>query len=447
MKYQYFLPFLALVTSALSVPAAAQGPTSGAGPWTMAPTAPPFCNCYTSTYGLQLPGSGVWAVRNNSQGPPGTFTNTIISSVDNGQTWQMKAYTGRNNTSMAYGVSVRDLFALDGLRAWAVTYAYPSGATEVLQTTTGAADFAAAPTQPTGQVSFLRFFDANTGIAVTRLATGATGWPLQRTTDGGLTWVPVTGLPAFVPGIQPLAVAQLGSNLWVTMEQGKVLHTADAGQTWTVATTAQDFIQLTFRDAQNGLAVGNVNTRPLFRTSDGGTTWTPVTTTGPRRLVALAAVPGSAGTYLSVGQPTSSYLDGDQPGTAISYNDGQTWQDLGGTSWLEAVAADAQGRAWASFYGYGNLAYLAAIPLASRPAQSAQLALYPNPTTGQVTLPAVGKFRQLQAYDAAGRLCLTVPVSQGAATVDLGSLPSGLYMVRLQDNGGSSVQQRLVVTR
>lgn len=446
MKPHYLLSFLALAGA--TAPPLAVAQSAASGPWAVVPTTPPFCNCgfnFTTTHRLQLAAGGtVWATRYNSGGM-GAFTSTIMGSADDGQTWQTRAYSGSYNNNNAYGGEVRDLSALDGQRAWAVLYQYPSHATQVLQTTAGAAAFAVAPAQPVGEVFFLRFFNASTGIAIVKLDASATGWPVQRTSDGGLTWVPITTLPPATAGTLPLAVTQLGSHLWATMGQGKVLHTPDAGQTWTVSSAAQDLTQLTFRDPQNGLATGTGNSHPLFRTSDGGVTWNPLTATGARRMTALAAVTGSAGTYLSVGQ--TSTLNGDQAGTAVSYNDGQTWQDLGGTDWLDGLAVDPVGRAWASFYGTGALGRFAGSPLASRPARPAQLALFPNPTTGTVALPSAGGFREVQVYDVAGRLCLTLPLGQEATTLDLANLQPGLYVVRLLGGIAGLVQQQLVVAR
>jgi hypothetical protein len=232
----------------------------------------------------------------------------------------------------------------------------------------------------------------------------------------------------------------LGTNLWMNVA-GQMLHTPDMGQTWTIS-PAPTFWDMSFRDAQHGLAYGSGAGQPLYRTADGGTTWSLVSATGLRRLRDLTAIPGTPGTYLSVG---STLIAGDRPGTAISYDDGQTWQDLGGTISLDCVTANQSGQAW-STDSY-NVYQLAAVPLATSRQRVAEWAVYPNPTTGRIHLPGAGAYRMVSLYDALGRQCYTASLGPTEKTIDLEGVKDGVYSLRLSGGTAMAQEQRLVVVR
>ncbi|PJJ47888.1 T9SS type A sorting domain-containing protein [Hymenobacter chitinivorans] len=71
--------------------------------------------------------------------------------------------------------------------------------------------------------------------------------------------------------------------------------------------------------------------------------------------------------------------------------------------------------------------------------------IYPNPTTGLVTLRWNGAARSAAVLNLLGQTVRTVPLPAGATThaLDLSALPAGVYSIRLQTAAGS-VTQRLV---
>jgi hypothetical protein len=76
--------------------------------------------------------------------------------------------------------------------------------------------------------------------------------------------------------------------------------------------------------------------------------------------------------------------------------------------------------------------------------------MFPNPSTGEVTL-AVDGLRagvQIQVLDAAGRMVWNQEgmVLQGSTVLDLSSLSTGTYNVMLSDERGVRVQ-RLAIQR
>jgi hypothetical protein len=70
--------------------------------------------------------------------------------------------------------------------------------------------------------------------------------------------------------------------------------------------------------------------------------------------------------------------------------------------------------------------------------------MYPNPTTGNVTIVRNGTaIYGLQVYDALGQLLHSVQGNKGTATVDISALPIGMYLLTLEDATGR-YQSRLV---
>ena len=80
-------------------------------------------------------------------------------------------------------------------------------------------------------------------------------------------------------------VAVHGTHIWIGTTASRVLHSADAGRTWTVTTTpvatgkATGIFSIAFRDARHGVVVGGNYTKEadaianVATTEDGGATW------------------------------------------------------------------------------------------------------------------------------------------------------------------------------
>ncbi|HLW51925.1 MAG TPA: hypothetical protein VKW06_03695 [Candidatus Angelobacter sp.] len=121
---------------------------------------------------------------------------------------------------------------------------------------------------------------------------------LFTTDDGGATWkqLPPAALPAALPKEGAFAASnsclavQGTRNVWFATGGAKVarvFHSADRGQTWSVAETpmhpandSSGIFSLYFEDSHHGSAVGGDYAHPgallapgLLRTTDGGATW------------------------------------------------------------------------------------------------------------------------------------------------------------------------------
>ncbi|MFI5237418.1 MAG: FG-GAP-like repeat-containing protein, partial [Ignavibacteriales bacterium] len=97
---------------------------------------------------------------------------------------------------------------------------------------------------------------------------------LYHTTDGGVTWIPVTD---FLGGY--ISVDVEGSNIWAANVGEIFYHSTDNGTTWTQGELPWSPVQIGDMDFYNesiGYAVGWWG--QAFRTNDGGITWEILTT-------------------------------------------------------------------------------------------------------------------------------------------------------------------------
>jgi photosystem II stability/assembly factor-like uncharacterized protein len=144
----------------------------------------------------------------------------------------------------------------------------------------GAGWYWQSPQPSAFQLWSVAFSGPDTGIAVGQAGSilttsdGGASWTLR---DSGLSVDYVLWRVRFIDSSNAVAIGG-----FVTLDgevAATVVHSADAGATWTVPGNSLpniDFSDAYFRDAENGMAVGVdfATFQPtLSRTSDGGTTW------------------------------------------------------------------------------------------------------------------------------------------------------------------------------
>lgn len=379
------------------------------------------------------------------QRPQSQGYGEVYVTTDEGHTWQSRTLTASSTT---YGSYLHDVWVVDNETAWAVIEnrnISDKEARELRKTTTGITGFTQVPNPAGPQLRFIRAFSASIAVAAVAPLPGGATWPFLRTTDGGQTWVPVAQAPIALASDEPGEAVVLGNHLWIATRSGQVLHTADAGQTWTSSPTGlgTELRGVAFQDTQRGLAYGGTR---LMSTMDSGHTWIPVTYTGPARTTHLIAVPNAVGSYLSVGDSYNSTA-----GPALSTDYGLTWRQLESTMRHSKLAASSPTRVWASEVAEinsqaGGLVRYASIPLATRQTGQSESFVYPNPTTGQVYLPAAGPFHSAVIYDALGKQRRLISLEQHISAHTLQELGPGIYEVLLLGNRQRQ-SVRLVVIR
>lgn len=154
------------------------------------------------------------------------------------------------------------------------------------------------------------------------------------TADRGKSWQKVT-----VPVDSTLTDVQFFGDLaWIGGYSGVILHSKDAGKTWTRQPTVGSVSveSVSFADASHGIAVGWAGA--ILRTVDGGVTWEPIKS--PAALWSFNSV--------FMRDKDSAWAVG-MSGQLMSTKDGgATWTsqklDLAGS--LTSVFFDRQGRGW-----------------------------------------------------------------------------------------------------
>ena len=74
----------------------------------------------------------------------------------------------------------------------------------------------------------------------------------------------------------------------------------------------------------------------------------------------------------------------------------------------------------------------------------AQVHLFPNPSSGQLTVDAGAAVARCEVYSIAGVLLQVLEPSTGVFSVDLSASPSSVYVVRLVDMHGAVAMLRVV---
>jgi photosystem II stability/assembly factor-like uncharacterized protein len=213
---------------------------------------------------------------------------TWLRTTDGGATWQSGRVSGADS------LQFRDVHAVDANTAYLLSIG--NGPQSRIYKTTDAGrnwTLQFTNTDPQGFYDCFDFWDAQRGIVIGDAIDGKVA--MLTTNDGGATWtrVPPESLPPAPTGEGSFAasgtclVTRAGGHAWVVAsnpQQGRVLHTADYGKSWSFVTLPITTHEgsgpqsVGFRDAENGVVLGGGNAAQLSdtlaaTTSDGGKTW------------------------------------------------------------------------------------------------------------------------------------------------------------------------------
>ena len=282
----------------------------------------------------------VWA-----SGSRGTWLRT----TDAGKTWQ---------TGQVAGATDLDFRGVRGFdERTAILLSSGSGdKSRIYKTNDGGLHWTLLFTNPDakGFLDGIAFRDAKRGIVLGDVVEGR--MTVFTTADGGEHWVRRQTPPA-VANEGAFAASNSSLSLFGKKEvwfgtggpdAGRVFHSKDAGETWTVSATAirkdtasAGIFSVAVRDAKHGLAVGGEYSkdketlRNIVVTRDGGLTWMAPLGAGPRGF--RSAVIYLVGRKMWIATGTS--------GSDFSVDDGATWKQFDEGS-FNALSA-ARGFLWA----------------------------------------------------------------------------------------------------
>ncbi|SRR5579883_546734 len=182
------------------------------------------------------------------------------------------------------------------------------------------------------------------------------------------------------------------------------------------------------------------NSDTIAETKNNGNSW--VTITIPRRIVTQLA---SNDKYIFAGTDSGVYLSRDSGATWTVENDG-----LGTIYQVNALCVCDT----LLFVNTGTQDYYTAFrPLSDfdKPStvtpidqQKELIAIYPNPTRSSFTIECSSEIRSVQVLNALGEEDLTATSATTRMTLDISSLPSGLYWCRVRTANSEQVQKLII---
>jgi len=351
---------------------------------------------------------------------------------------------------------------IDANTAWVVSYLNTTGNKGAIHTTTngGVTWTNKTPvnmfTSNTSFGNITCFFTPSVGIVMGDPVAGE--YEIHRTTDGGNTWTAIAGSVIPNPsgsgefGLTDVFTKYGTSDVWFGTNLGRVYHSSDAGLTWSVASIgATPYVNdIAFRDAMNGILLTNAGT--AYRTNNGGASWTQITPIDPNMgKNSISAIPGT-NLFASCGAGTGNNV------ISYSSDDGATWTSWGGANvqYLEIEFfnnmdgyaggfSDPMNAGVDGMFKYSGVALgvnNAFIPYAT-------LEMYPNPSTGLVTLDLAPSKAgaTINVIDVTGKIVHSENVKNGSFekyTLNLSDLAKGIYSINVIRPTGTETSKVII---
>lgn len=255
---------------------------------------------------------------------------------------------------------------------------------------------------------------------------------LLKTTDGGSTWTSLN------PGVMTklYGLKFIDNNIgYIVGGSGTILKTTNGGNTWVSIYMGggSDFSCLYFLDALTGYVGGYYG---LLKTADGGLTWNPLPYFNYGYITAIYFWDAMSGLVVD-----------DQGGITLTADGGQTWTNMiSSTSYsLGGICMDADNNFFAAGE-YGVILRNYNLNVGKQeisPSTEAGMKVFPNPASDRVMVEATDKtaLGNLSVYNSLGIKVMSSVFLGESATLNIGSLPGGIYIIRMENgNSGSTAK-------
>ncbi len=393
----------------------------------------------------------IWVKAYDGTGGNDQTVKQYARSVDGGNTWT----SGNINVGLGTGAQTLGIGGIAGASAttaWVAAYPNSSTPGGIWKTENGGTSWTKQPTAifngPDSFPNLVYFWNMTDGFCQGDPDGGY--FELYTTTNGGTNWirVPQANIPAMLTGEYGYVhnYETIGNTIWMGTNKGRLFKSLDKGMNWTVSQTPlTDFAgagsagTYTFSDQNKGLIA--TSTGVLYKTLDGGATWTQLSAVGVF-FTDIAYVPGTS-TVVANGGAQISY------GSYYSYDDGATW-NIGQEATQYTVLAIRN--ATTAFAGgfttsatEGGIYKYTGSALKTASFNMGELKLYPNPTTGAVTITSAVALTNVEIYDFLGKRVQGQSFSSvNEATIDMSNLSAGAYIVKATAENGSVQTMKLM---
>ena len=206
------------------------------------------------------------------------------------------------------------------------------GTRQVLRSTNLGGTWSAIDVGVNTNLQSVSFVDSQLGYAC------GTNSEVVKTTDGGLTWAPVTRPSVTNYTLQAIEFVDANTG-WVivnflTDPGGNIFKTIDGGTTWTQQTigTTDQLAALDMVNANVGYITLNSSNRPIYKTIDGGTNWTAVPTPFNAGQIRSVRALDANLVYLGIAAGTNR--------VGKSIDGGATWQQIALPATADVVSVD-----------------------------------------------------------------------------------------------------------
>jgi photosystem II stability/assembly factor-like uncharacterized protein len=378
---------------------------------------------------------------------------TLSRTTDSGQTWESISFPHNEPGYFSY------LSALNGDVAWIAYVDYAEG-NKLLKTTDGGMNWTQQPVYFGVWINHAHFFDENVGVVMGD--PDDLGFEIYTTTDGGESWTRVD--PNTIPAPLPDEIGYsgyyevIGSEIWYETSVGRVFHSPDEGNTWTVRNgPLQMPLSMLAVDEAKTLyvsytAAGNPDgsdpETSLYRSADNGISWEDITPADNGWWIYdIEPVPGTNTIIASVNAGYSTELFE----TWISYDQGTSWISIDNNSLTLALDfSDAENGFAGKWQVPGDTSPTHVYNYIGSPLSGLldpkplhiDLLVSPNPTSDKikvsVTAEAPARYLIL-LNDINGHLVYrSENVIDGHWTHDINvaSLPAGTYMLTIANQAG-----------
>ncbi|MFC4738846.1 YCF48-related protein [Flavobacterium ponti] len=363
------------------------------------------------------PGQNTVAYAAGSQYTTGN-AGIIIKSTDAGETWQT-IYPTTGSTP-----GFKKIKFVSTTRGFAVG----QGDT-FLKTTDGGVTWTNITVQ-TGiyYYSCLDFFDADNGF-VTALTNGGQLIAF-RTADSGDTWVPATTTTNLQTQALTYATA---TTMFSTGANQKISKSTDGGNTWTVVKSGIPtyyYFNIDFKDANNGIVSGEDG--EVLKTSDGGATWTQILSTGYENLYSL------------IYRGNKMYASGTDQNIYYSSNDGASFTPVNtaATTTPTLYAVDVFENGEALLCGSQGTILKSTDFLSTSNVSLIEMNInhfYDTTTkTLSINVSEQININKVELISVDGKIVKKINTEGNFLTLDLSSIQSGVYLIRLNSVDGNT---------